>query len=114
MLFSLVKKIFQNFHSLYEKQEICKNSSAKSVYNTGEEKQYLLFLYSYKEILLFFPVLKYLFPCALLCRTGEEKQYLEICIYFMYFFFYSMLNFIKYMKPSRYAMLTFLLSVISK
>ena len=61
MLFSLVKKFF---HSFYEKQEICKNSSAKSAYNTGKK--------SIIEICICISVLNFFFMRAAL--HVQEKE----------------------------------------
>ena len=70
MLFSLEKKFFQNFHSLYEKEEICKNSSAKSAYNTGKKSNI--------EICIFIPVLMML--GAAVVHERKALSHIEIIL----------------------------------
>ena len=82
MLFSLVKKFFQIFHSYYEKQEICKNSSAKSAYNTGKK--------SIIEICIFIP-----------------KRYVFLFLYWKFFFMHAaVLIHRKKSIISRYALIS--------
>ena len=88
MLFSLVKKFFQIFHSYYEKQEICKNSSAKSAYNTGKK--------SIIEICIFIPVL--MMPGAAVVHERKALSHEIILILFnvSYFIKITKLIILKY------------------